>query len=361
MAIDGKRLLKSTYTINKTEKSIIFRDFKVASNIIKYFGKQIRKMNVRNRPLYNYSSGYWAQINRNLNKYGSKFLTELNLGSISKALWPLYTKPFEKVESLEFELKGDTQGMKLNQLCPNLKKMRIFLKSKANFDFIDCKIPQLQHLDIAIADITFGNWLLKHKKPIIGLLEKNPQIRSIDARTTPAAFANIIEQYMPNLDNLTLSFGDNRNDPLHFKSVKQCVLFTKVKSSIKKLSFSRLKSLHIQFTRDQFDKYIDFFRRHRNLSELHFIHGTGIVHSLKELTAELRNLTMIIIGYGSGVCMENVIGIIESHPKLRKFQFPADGISKTDRVILCKRFEENWEIKINEKGAFIFEKKTHNL
>lgn len=72
-------------------------------------------------------------------------------------------------------------------------------------------------------------------------MKKNPQIRSVNAVTTPSKFIEVVNELLPNVEHLELVFIDHQNKPLHFESVKHSVLHSSPKGSIKKLTFSNLE------------------------------------------------------------------------------------------------------------------------
>lgn len=329
----------------KLSDHIDINDLESFSRLMKVFGNQIRKLTIPNFSSSNYTSGSdWAMVNRIVNEYGAESVVELKLGAVSKGIWPQFTVPFTRVENLEILIDADTDGKKLNDLCPNLRKLNLIIIHEANYDLINCKIPHLEYLKIFVTDA----W--KQKEQIIGFIEKNPQIRSIYAPYTTPEFTKMISEKMRYLENLTINFNDNRNIEIHFENVKHLVLHTRPRSTIRKLSISKLESLEITFGNEELDKYIEFFSRHKNLSKLNLKveWHTEIdlqQFDLKQLTAELPNLKIAVTVRGSfDIHSENVIRFIESHSKLTRFEFPIDNIEQADQEKLRKRFETEWHI-----------------
>lgn len=80
---------------------------------------------------------------------------------------------------------------------------------------------------------------------IIGLIEKNLQIRSMDIVSTVPELAKVVNELLPRLENIALHFNDQQNEPLHFENVKHCTLDTYYDTTITNLSFSCLESLEI--------------------------------------------------------------------------------------------------------------------
>lgn len=350
--------LQKPYHIDQIQQFIKIQDFKVASNVMKYFGNHIRNLSIRNNPSRNYTSGSdWTMINQFINKYASKSVVHLKLNIIGNELWPLIEIPFTNVKKLDIEvaqLNEKNDGMKLNEMCPNLKALHIRLIGEINYDFINCELPHLQHLDIK-----FYNWYENRKEQIIGLIRKNAQIRSVAAKYTPPTFVKVVQELLPILENLTLEFSDDKNEALHFKSVKHCVLHTSWFMKIKKLSFSRLESLETTYSMREFEKFTEFFRRHTTLERLTLYSNQFAQLQLDLLTADLVNLVEMIVKDYFEMNINDVNRFIESHSKLMKFQFKPKKITNADWEIFCKKFEENWHtIYIEEKNAFLFERKN---
>lgn len=152
---------------------------------------------------------------------------------------------------------------------------------------------------------------------------------------------------------------DDNNEPLHFDSVRHCILHTNSFSTIKNLSFSHLESLETTYTDKEHGKFNDFFRRNKNLSQLYLRSICGTKLNIVELTAELPNLTEMIVKFYSGVYVEHVIRFIVGHRKLMKFQCPVHEIAKEQRERLRVRFERDWHIRsiFDINVAFVFEKR----
>lgn len=115
-------------------------------------------------------------------------MTDLNLGEAGKHLWPLFKLPFERLEKLNIAIRADTDGIKLNQLCPILKQLKIRLDQDVNYDFIDCELPKLERLDL-----NFSLDTLDRLEVITRLIKKNPQIRSVDIEFAPPELLKVIE------------------------------------------------------------------------------------------------------------------------------------------------------------------------
>lgn len=335
---------KKPYIIMRWPKSIKIRDFEVASNVIKYFGNNIQKLYILNHESNNYTSGSdWAGINRLVNEYGSESLTELKLAVINKKLWPQFTEPFKRVELLEIEIKSDSDGMKLNQLCPSLRKLVVRLDAKSNHDFIDCELPNLNQLDLFF--LRSDDY---RDKQAISMIKKNPQIRSIVVPQTTPGLNIAIAKYLPNLEYLTFNYDeDEMKEPLHFKNVKHCVLHTNSRKMMKSLSFSSLESFEATYANGELEKFIDFFRRHKTLKRLNLATALYISIDFNAALRDLMNLKEIVLENYSNINIQTMARFVETHPKLRKLQFVTRALADNIRARIQHTFEYDWHIKIS--------------
>lgn len=303
-------------------------DLKAFSNIMKSFGQHIQNVIIHN-PHHINPGSVWAKANRIANEYGSNSVTQLQLGVITQEAWSEFTVPFEKVEKLIADIRSEINEMKLNQVFPNVREVHFNLTGNANFTFIDCAMPHLEHLNLVST-----NWNQHQRAQIHSMMQKNPQIRSVDTTRSPNEFKKMCEQ-LPQLENLTLKFNDDDDDSLHFETVKHCELqryhFNHIaEQAITKLSFSQLESFEFTYSVHEFGKYREFLQRHRNLRQLRVKKeqwGGGTL-PLEALTTNLLDeIEEMIIEFYSGIYVENVFAFIGRHQKLTKFQFPVHQIS----------------------------------
>lgn len=341
------------YSVDMSLKLILINDLQMFSDLLNVFQNYIRNIDIWNRPNCSVTA------NQIVNEFGSETITKLQLGIINKEILCQFSVPFKNVDMLAIEIHTDIDGIKLSELFPNLRKLHIKVLNEANYDFIDCKFPHLEDLNIAYSNLQ--EW--KRNENIIGLMKKNPQIRSVNAVTTPSKFIEVVNELLPNVEHLKFVFNDHRNKPLHFESVKHSVLYSSPIGSIKNLTFSNLELFEITYASDQLNKYTDFFRKHRNLGRLHLTEVWGTTLDLERLTAGLPNLVEVIVGNYSGTDIGDISKFIQNHQKLLKFQFSVQKMSETDRKIIYESFEHDWHIKsiVDDKHTFVFEKREKKL
>lgn len=86
----------------------------------------------------------------------------------------------------------------------------------------------------------------------------------------------------------------------------------------------RLDSLKMRYEPYHSENWLDFFKKHTQLSHLHFIehHSKTTEHlPLNVFTADLSNLTDIEVEFNKYHGVHQIIDFIENHEKLQKFRF----------------------------------------
>lgn len=341
-----------------TDDNRLFIDtLEFCSNVFKYFGSEIRKLVITSR----FSGNDSKQIYRLINQYLSKSAIELDLGFVEKDD-TFGVVPFENVENLKFgiiEQCEPTKNLSFNKLFPKLRKLAIQLHLDMDYSFIDCDLP---HLESVIIGVAKGAW--NKLNQINGLFRRNSQIESVVVQWSSPDYIIELSKLLPNLRNLTFlnTNIDIQNETVHFENVEMFhVMSSPFSGSLKKLAFSKLKSLtlYLYHTDGRENEWMDFFKRHQSVSQLH-IHASqvpsGITFPLVEFTNDLINLTDMTFRSYSNFNFETISRFIEHHEKLTKFRFPTD---EPNRSILVQHFEHDWHIQPanNSQPGILFERK----
>lgn len=335
-----------------SDGSINIYDLKLYQNILKYFGNNLRKINISNGLVL---ENDLEIANRLTNEYCSKTVRELNLNFLSKNELHQYTTPFSGVEKLICTISSDINGTwTLNQLFPNLQQLEVLLTSDMNISFIDNQLPHLKQLKLGISADSF-----ERKQQIEGMIRKNPQIRSIEIIGLNIGLVKVISEVIPNIENLTIpNVGIHNMNSIQFGSVKNFALYSNDFSSLEKLSFPHLETLKI-FPPFHSENLIAFFKRHQHLKRLHLMlcPQTSRVN-LEELTADLPNLVELVV-QNHDISSQTIIRFIESHDNLMKFQFSKHQIENEVEQTLRRRFEMDWNIRESNSSeeALLFERK----
>lgn len=140
-----------------------------------------RKLAIDNRKLDAASS---AMINTLANQRGANILTHLDLGDIQTNTLAQFTVPFVAVEELTLYIHNNQAGANvqpLNVIFPNLKRLSMILNDECDYHYLNHAFPKLERLRLMVSvDRTMTN------RQLIGLIEKNPQIKDIEFHCYPA-------------------------------------------------------------------------------------------------------------------------------------------------------------------------------
>lgn len=124
--------------------------------------------------------------------------------------------PFPEVEYLNVNIKEVTGDIgSFGQLFPKLRGLSLVLESDIDCSFIDCDLPQLEHLYIRLT-----NDSRQCIDQIEQFMRKNGQIKSIELSEFPHNFVKVISEVLPIIENLTIPTIDTGNDTVRLENVK---------------------------------------------------------------------------------------------------------------------------------------------
>lgn len=358
-------------------KTIFIRieDNELALDCLQYFGSTIQKLYFDNVLVYFdnqiYTQEYSDEVARYdvmkdaVNKYTANSLTLLHLSGIAEDDLRQFT-PFEKVEELSIYIRNEKpeNQFKLNTFVPNVRRLEIRMNDYYNYEWLDCKFSHLEHLTVDFVTPSTP----KGSKQIEAMLRKNSQIRSIEIDHFPPNYAEVINDLLPYIENLTITSGEltTNSEMIHFEYVKELKLRLYRPQSINKLTFERLESFHMEYSSSYTNfgieyivpEWLEFFQNHPNLSKL-FLYSMKIpeIH-LIEIINHFPNLMEIMIQIGNYIDPEIIVGIIESHKNLMKFVWRPDKYEESDMTMLRKRFEKEWNVRDVKKQLFWIERKN---
>lgn len=343
-------------------------------DVLKYFGKAIQRLSVGNRDAMD--DERVAAIHKQVNEYCSETLSSLDLRSIKNVMFEQFDRPFSNLIAFDFSINTDEMGSleSLNEMFPKLQKLNIAYitvgPAQLNASrFIESDVPHMPHL----VELKIRHETLDHLDiPIIKnqfqqIMEKNPQITRLDyTHQQRSGFIKVISESLPNLDYLftwNIAFDI---EPVQFDSVKIWKTITH-KEPVEKLSFPRLESLEMMYSRDEnmHDSWLTFFRNHQNIKQLNCsIHGEGF----HVYVAQLPNVEEInIIGFTSFEADE-ITPIVESSRNLVRLQyktipiplFQSLGPNDEEMATYNEKFGSEWNISYDPQDwhTLLFEKKN---
>lgn len=320
----------------KKEKQLLLFDFETACNMFIYFGISIEKLEIKNT-LISFIDLRFSIVAKFVNEYACESLTQLQMDFMWAQTFEPFEKPFRKVESFAFfyieELQNDEQ---LDKLFPRLKRLSLIFLYDVDYSYIDCVMPQLEHLQFFI-DV-FPD-IPRHLDQIEVFLSKNPQIRSVDTNQV-----RMINKYLQNIENLTLhefEIGDDEN--IRFESVKYLEVDYMSLAPLKQLSFPQLETLKMPFIPTERTTYVYLFKQYCKLKKFDFEarYSANDTAQLHRLLNELNDLIEIKLSMDTNINVYFINALIQYHNHLMRIEVLAQDIDVED---IFKKFGAQWNI-----------------
>lgn len=350
------------FHVNKNAKFIEIRDSDRLDNVFRIIGKWIQKLTITTNQMGPRSK----LINEIVNEYTSPTLTHLDLRFINSDTFKHFTLPFDEVEVLHFVVDEEistANTLPFNRTFPKLCKLFLNLKFDIEHNFLDCTLPNLEHIT---ARISYSD-SEKQKQQIGNLLQKNAHIKSVNIVNFPDDYVSVINECLPNLQNLTLDSVGDLDKSIHFENLTHLQLFVTNLRAIDKLKLPNLRTLEMNFRRS-FDELITFFRNHQHLTDLKLhIFGSSTYAQLNDITAVLPNLVTLELIYESKdklTSVDVISQIMQRLDKVVKIQFPVDEMKllfdkskRSEFRKFRKQFDKQWHVK-DLKNVCVVEKRT---
>lgn len=365
---DAEKAPRADYTRRTYPLRITFRSYDVILNILKHFGGVMQQIYVDNRIIHSMDKA--LTISRHINQYTSESLIKLSLGIIKKDTFAQFTVPFKLVEELSFGVSSNKidiniGSLPLNQQFPELRRLNMELWGNINYNFIDLKFPHLEHLYLII-----GKNAWNRKDQFESLIRKNSEIRSFGVEYCPTDYIKVLEQILPNIENLTLS-QLNTNESIHFEHVKNFhYIIPQVgyfPEAIKNLSLPSLESLKLENSYDLEHDTDDrtwhtFFQKHKNITRLHYVNRKFTCDDLMDAGLDFpnfANLTEMILECSYETNKEKFINFVKKHDKLVKFQL-IHPYKNDETENIREQLKDEWNSNDynDELNVYLFEKKA---
>lgn len=178
-------------------KQIFVYSLHMTKTLLKYFGSVLKSLLISQNTINDANS---TAISQEINKYCSKSLTRLHLGSIKEDTLQQFDTPFENVDQLWFDINKDRlkTNLSLPELFPNVKELQVNIWKNADVDFLNIQLPKLQSLHVGFPDQS--SIFAKSFESIKILMRNNPQIESLDLFQYFSYFnVKKINELLPNL------------------------------------------------------------------------------------------------------------------------------------------------------------------
>lgn len=177
------------------------------------------------------------------------------------------------------------------------------------------------------------------------LLQKNPQIRILNAVFTLGNFISTINEHLPNLEFLTISILDSEIEPAQLDHVKHFSLISHYMSPFERLTFPRLEKLELMYTNECVsgsgrESWISFFKNHQNIRKLNCTIDSS--EGLADFLVELPNLDEVRIITFREFDVEFINQLIVNQNNLFKFQLENEWN-------VTHSIDENWSTLLFEK------------
>lgn len=345
-------MLDKFHTRNKT---IEMYDYKFTLDVLTNFGIFMEKLRIENDDIPESRSNV---IHKFVNQYTSETLNSLHLGIIKDKTLEQFERPFVKLQEFDCSIAKETVGhiRPFSQLFPRLKRLSLALNPGFDSSFVDCALSHLIHVNIDIGLTTS----LKYMPQIVAMMQKNPQIRSIEMLSLPDDSIKTISEYLPNIENLTIYSFDIGNETIHFENVQSLSLGAFYPLAMDKLSFSRLQQLTLcYYSAEKFNLYLDFFKKHHDLRILNWKVGPIMDDAqFEQLMAELPQLVELDMDCNLSIRVSPVAvsRFVESHKRLVKFQF-AQMYERNDFMAIQELTKLKWNFLLKNGRWIVLERK----
>lgn len=295
-----------------------------------------------------------------INRYCSDSLVELKMHLYKEEPLPFFKKPFSQLEYLMIDSSTLETNLEVAHIFPKLR--RLSLQSYSNGD-IYYRTSTFPHLE----DINLSTGYTRNLHSVYELLLKNPQIRKIKIYSLCQDSYNIISEYAPNLEHLSLYMFSLKNDVRldqvkHLKCLNGWTIGT-----IEKASFPALSTLEIssRLAKELTRSHSEFVSNHRNVTNL-IVHKIETKNKVVRLTSELQKLVEITLKCGehSRDIDGTISELIETNAQLGKMTVSSCNMEGEQVNRFRDRFGDDWNIAVNyDEGNnkivdLLFEKKN---
>lgn len=332
-SISGERI-----KLSDAMRRIEICEFDTIISMLKHFGWAFKTLEIQNIDIERNKS---AIVNEFISNYTADSLKHLKLDSVKEDTLQTF-KPFQSLEEITIEvgMHGLQNGnISLNQLFPNLRCLRLYLRFEIDNSFIDSDLPHLQFLFLAI---TF--YRQKENDPIERLIRRNPQVKTIEIDHVSPNLAKIINE-VTNLTQLKVYSFDVGNDSLCFEHVNQLKLYNYYPKSLGQVFFRRLELLEIQYSPKLYDSWLQFFKNHTYLQRLQLeVFYKEDNARLVDLVNGLPHLIELEISCFNLIGADVIQQIVDSHKKLAKLELHAQDFIEGDFEKFKEHFGNEWHI-----------------
>lgn len=364
--------------IDSKKKVVSMVDMGTCTKFLDCFAPSITKLKIE------YSDSepelkHRAQLDRIVNKYCAKYLTDITFERAPKDAMMKMKNPFSKIENVEFidcHLTGKLTDF--NYCFPNMKKL-ILLRDGKKIDgkCIAKHFPNLEHLGVNIKRRSEHNREVKlsyiEKKHVAEALLLNPNLRTLQAGFGwNTKFLKEVSKFLQFIEILHLkNLDDNLNSgTIHFKNVKKLVIeYTEMKNCV--LSFDQLEDLWMKITpfKTINRAVIDFIVKHSTISKLNISSMSLMLNSeafgipiimnnenKQKLSKGLPSVTEV--NFTFKLSCDEAHSFLTECKSLKKIQFYMNDKEHYEALLNCISTEWNGTCKDSFSFSVILERKS---
>lgn len=321
---------------------IIIRNLQMGINILKYFGRGLRRLSIYYNEIEGPQLGILDQF---INQYCTETVKQLELKFVNENVLNQLTVPFKEVEDLTCRIKSKNLNAfkPWNELFPKIRRFDLSFHSES-INFFDVEFPYLENFVLW----STGEGVKRNLEQFELFFKKNPTIQSVKIGLFPDLLKQMAQ--LPKLENLTIDSYNFEDVPIYLESVQNMVL--QHLTSIKHFSLPNLNALTMHVSSGRYDAYIPFFKKHTELRRLHLnkiLTKKSSEMRLDQLTLYLPNRVDVTVNfefYSREIFIESITSFIESHRQLQIFNFITKIIEIDDEKTLQQSFANEWSIEV---------------
>lgn len=335
---------------------IELRNLDLITKVFQTFGPMISKVKI------NYGKNATSEVRTviDLVNRHCAALTHFELfGSIiDKDLLNDVQTPFHRVDTVSLHgtfNKLASKSLYLNEIFPKIRSLSLDYVRFNNHSDLVLKFPHLEHLSITleVADL----------RPVIAV---NPQIRNLSLHACSLPFLKYLSDHLVNLEALSLKWialrEVNFQTEILFNNIKSLKVVTFHPDLPSVLNAPKLEDLEMDWSALLRDNWMQFFRKHTNLTTLRISQNEIGDDDLAFLASNVNHLVEAAFLTKPEVTAPAIVQFVKSSSKLQKLeisykeQFPIEEYNA-----LQKQIANEWKFTNGTLNWTIEKKLTENI
>lgn len=337
--------------------TLIIENYDLMLKFVKFLGYTVESLQV---DFSNFDPNRISAISRYISKHCSDTLIQLDIRNYprtSENVLDIIETAFKNAEevSFGFERIGDS-FLTLNELFPKVRRLNLENVRIINATFFNETLPHLEHISISFSTSDGID-----QKGIAELIEKNPQIQSVQFKQSSYELLKLLSENQPNLHELkihgTILNTNGDNGKIRFKNVKHFTIKS-IDNTPEYLTFDQITNLTVEYSKQITDEWINFVVKQTHLIKIEVFSAISD-RQVNMITENLRHFEDASINCASDVQVETINKFIQSNHNLKTFKLTKNFIpiiSESQRAKWIKMFENDWNIQKITNGIFMKKK-----